>query len=150
MFGRSILLGLLAFIISLSVILSKDISRLFFDETQAAIEARSAVVRVAIYGSRQIRSLEADLIKSFQDAYNLKVEYFFVSDYTLLKQFWNNGQFEIVLGRVPFSELDFQGSLSNEYDDLELGLFCNRKKISKIFAIKSRRAPGRTACPGCP
>lgn len=136
MFGKSILLGFLAFILSLSVILSKDIGRLFFDEAQAALEARNSVVRVAVYGSRQIRSLDTDLIKAFQDAYNLKIEYFFVSDYTLLKQFWKNGQFEIVVGRVPFLELDFQGSSSNDYDDLELGLFCNSKKISKIFATK--------------
>lgn len=125
MFGKSILLGFLAFIISLSVILSKDFGKLFFDESEAAERARTTTVRVAVFGSRQTKSLESDLAKGFQDAYNLKAEYFYISDYTLLKQLWANQQFEMVIGRIPFSEVQFQGSSSNSYDQLELGLFCN-------------------------
>jgi membrane-bound lytic murein transglycosylase F len=125
MFGKSILLGFLAFIISLSVILSKDFARLFFDESEAAERARTTTVRVAVFGVRHTKSLETDLVKGFQDAYNLKVEYFYISDFTLLKQLWTNQQFEMVVGRIPFSELNFQGSTSDQYDQLELGLFCN-------------------------
>lgn len=133
---KSLVLAACAFFISLGVSLglfyTKGFRGLFITESQAAIQARTQKVKIAVYGLKNQRAIETDLMVGFLRAYNLNFEIFHVSEFHLLQQLWKNNQFDILIGRLPSHELDFDGSTGFDYDDLKLSLFCKAKTIKDV------------------
>ena len=134
---KSLMLAICAFIItlllSLGLFYSKGFRGLFINESQAAHQARTQKVKIAVFGLKGQRSIEVDLITGFMRAYNLNYELFQVSDFYLLKQLWSNNHFDMIVGRLPMNNLDIEGYTSFQYDHLDLSLFCKTKSIKEII-----------------
>ena len=134
---KSLVLAACAFFISLTVSVglfyTKSFRGLFINESQAADQARSQKVKIAVFGLKNQRAIETDLMVGFLRAYNLNFEIFHVTDFHLLNQLWKNNQFDVLIGRLPSHELDFDGYNGFDYDNLKLSLFCKTKAMKEIL-----------------
>lgn len=134
---KSLVLAACAFILSLTVSVGlfypKSFRSLFINESQAADQARTQKLKIAVYGLKNQRAIETDLMVGFLRAYNLNFEIFHVADFHLLNQLWKNSQFDVLIGRLPSHEIDLDGYLGFDYDHLKLSLFCKTKTVKEIL-----------------
>jgi membrane-bound lytic murein transglycosylase F len=134
---KSLLPAICAFLFTLlfglGLFYSDSVRGFFINESQAALQARSQKVKIAVFRLNGHRSLDVDLLNGFLRAYNLNFELFQISDFYLLKQLWSNHQFDMIVGRLPIDESEIDANAGFEYDKLDLSLFCRTKSINEII-----------------
>ncbi|MES2803015.1 MAG: transglycosylase SLT domain-containing protein [Bdellovibrionota bacterium] len=131
---KSLAFTILLFFSTLVIIVTNGCHGVYLDESKAASNVATAVVKIGLHKDRAGKSIDEALIKSFIKDYGLKAEITLYTSFEHLNSDFEDKKIDLAITRTSSRHTRSFSLQGPAYDDLQISLFCkNSENISQVF-----------------